>query len=276
MSWDLDSIPKYVINLDRRKDRWTQFQNGSGFKDLTHLRRWSAVDGKLINIDTDNNISLFTKYNIVRGIRRSHMELNTKGGVGCYYSHVDVWKHFLKTSQSEVALVFEDDIIVDAKSVLRIRKFIENSPVVKNSDMWDFCILGPYSGNKKHEAIHPDDPTCMRLMEFNGMTGYLINKKGIRKVLPIIYPIQGHIDWFLSICAQLQYLELCAPRYSLLNVQLSRTDIQKTSTCEICDIASDFEKESEIISRWRLRTLQIEELMLIVLGIYFVKSVMVK
>ena len=142
--------------------------------------------------------------------------------------------------------------------------------------MWDFCILGPYDGNKKHDALYPDDPSCIRLVEFNGMIGYLINKKGIRKILPLVYPVQGHIDWFISICAQLQYIDLCCPVYSLLTYRLSRTDIHKVSTCEICDIESDFQKESEIVSRWRLRTLQVEELMLIMLGIYFVKTIITK
>ena len=61
MSWDFDSIPKYVINLDRRKDRWQQFQNVSGIEELTNLRHWPAIDGKLLNLDEEKDISLFTK-----------------------------------------------------------------------------------------------------------------------------------------------------------------------------------------------------------------------
>ena len=169
MSWDFDSIPKYVINLDRRKDRWQQFQSVSGYEELQNLRRWPAVDGKLLNLDTEKDISLFTKYNIIRGTRRSHMELNSKGGVGCYYSHVAVWKDFLEKGKTNVGLVFEDDTIVDSNAIARIRNFISSSPVIQNSEMWDICILGPYNGNTKHEPLYQDDTTCIRLMEFQGL-----------------------------------------------------------------------------------------------------------
>lgn len=269
MTWDFDSIPKYVINLDRRKDRWLSFNSASGVKDLQHLERWSGTDGKTINLDTDERVSLFTKYNITRGIRRSHMELNSKGGVGCYISHVEVWKHFLNNSNSDVALVFEDDVILDESAVNRIKGFIDKSSAIKDTNMWDFCILSPYFGNKKHEPLHIDDQYCMRLVEFNGLTGYLINKKGVKKILPMIYPIQGHVDWFLSICAQLQYIELCSPPKSLLRVRISRTDIQSERKCEICDLTADFDKDYYVLAKWRTAQLHIEEIVLLGLGVYF-------
>ena len=269
MNWDLDTIPKYVINLDRRKDRWISFNKASGIPQLTNLERWSATDGKTINIDNDERVSLFTKYNVIRGIRRSHMELNSKGGVGCYISHVEVWKHFLETSTSEVGLVFEDDVVLDEGAVARIKDFIAKSSAIKDTNMWDFCILSPYFGNKKHEPIHNDDPYCIKLVEFNGLTGYFINKKGVKKILPMVYPIQGHVDWVLSICAQLQYIDLAAPPKSILKVRMSKTDIQTDKKCEICDLTSDFDKESYVLPKWRTAQLHIEEIVLISFAVYF-------
>ena len=272
MSWDFDSIPKYVINLDRRKDRWMTFTSSPGVPMLKNLQRWSGTDGNTINIDSDNRVSLFTKYNIVRGVRRSHMELNSKGGVGCYISHVEVWKDFLEKSNSEVGLVFEDDVYLDEAAVSRIKDYIDKSPVLKDSSMWDFCVLSPYYGNKKHEPLHKDDIYTIKLIEFNGLTGYFINKKGVKKIIPMVYPIQGHVDWFLSICAQLQYITLCSPPKSILRIRLSKTDIQETKACEICDLPSDFEKNSYVLSKWRTAQLHIEEIVLISLGIYFILS----
>ena len=268
MTWDFDSIPKYVINLDRRKDRWAKFSTGSGIKMLNNLQRWSATDGKLINLDTDTRVSLFTRYNVIRGIRRSHMELNSRGGIGCYISHVDVWKHFLNNSTSDVGLVFEDDVLLDEEAVNRIKDFIDQSSSIKNTELWDFCILSPYFGNKKHERIHMEDPYNFRLVEFNGLTGYFINKRGVKKIMPLVYPIQGHVDWFLSICAQLQYIEMCTPPKPLLRVRFSKTDIQSSSKCEICDLTPDFDKENYVLPKWRTVQLHIEELILASIAIY--------
>lgn len=268
MTWSFDNCPKYVINLDRRRDRWMNFQNETGFRDLNNLRRWSGTDGKLINLDTDNRVSLFTKYNIIRSVRRSHMELNTKGGVGCYISHVEVWKDFLEKGEGDVAIIFEDDALVDKMSIERFKHFITTSEVMQNTDLWDFCIFAPHGGNKKHGPMYPNDEMCMRLMEFTGLTAYAITKKGIRKLLPQIYPIQGHVDWFISICAQLQIVDVCTPPRPLVRVRYSPTDIQKYNSCDICDVKSDFQKDSAIIPLWRLRTYQFEEIVLI-LGLIF-------
>jgi GR25 family glycosyltransferase involved in LPS biosynthesis len=269
MTWTFDDIPKYVINLDRRRDRWMSFQQSSGFESLTNLRRWSGTDGKTIDLDKENRVSLFTKYNIIRSTRRSHMELNTKGGVGCYISHVEVWKNFLEKGETEVGLVLEDDALMDEATVQKIKLFTKSSDIIQNTDLWDFCILAPHAGNVKHGSMYVGDDSCMRLMEFTGLTGYLITKKGIRKILQHVYPIQGHVDWFISICAQLQIVDICTPPKSLIRIRYSPTDIQKYNTCEICDIKTDFKKDSAIIPLWRLRTYQFEEIVL-VLGLIFI------
>jgi len=259
MPWNFDEIPKYVINLDRRRDRWASFQSASGIESLNNIHRWSGTDGKIINLDTDNRVSLFTKYNIIREKRRSHMELNTKGGVGCYISHIEVWKDFLEKSKSEVGIIFEDDAVVDISALNRIKDFIEKSDAIKEPELWDFCILAPHKGSKKHGSMYAGDTTCMRMMEFTGLTAYMITKKGIRKIMPHVYPIQGHVDWFISICGQLQLIDIATPPAPLLRIRFSPTDIQKYQSCEICDIDTDFQKSSTFLPLWRMRMFQFEE-----------------
>ena len=274
MSWDLDKIPKYVINLDRRRDRWQHFQAQPGLADFPNIRRWSGVDGKLLNIKNDTRVSLFTRSNIAKGQRRSHAELNTKGGVGCYMSHVNVWEDFLNGS-SEVALVFEDDIILTKDSAKILKTWLKGSPVMQNHEMWDFCILAPHQyltlphlDTKRSGPLYNGDPTCFRLERFTSMLAYLITKKGVRKAMPHIYPIQGHIDWVLSICSQLDIINLCAPGKPLFKYKTTVTDIHKDGECQICDVMSDFEKDSEIVPRWRLNTYKMEELIFVVGLIY--------
>jgi hypothetical protein len=50
MFWDFDKIPKYVINLDKRTDRWKHFESQPGLPDFHNIRRYSAVDGNALNI----------------------------------------------------------------------------------------------------------------------------------------------------------------------------------------------------------------------------------
>jgi GR25 family glycosyltransferase involved in LPS biosynthesis len=280
MSWSFDNIPKYVINLDRRTDRWKSFQEVSGFKELNNLRRWSGTDGKNLNIDTDNRISLYTKFNLLRSARRSHMELETAGGVGCYISHVEVWKHFLEKEKSEVGMIMEDDSIMDKKTISGIKTFIQKSKVMNNTELWDFSILAPHTKNINHGPMYHYDTTCIRLIEFTGLTAYLFTKKGISKILPYVYPIQMHIDWFLSVSAQFQIINICTPQISLVRVRDSITDVAKYykntyKRCDVCDIESDYLKTNTIVSRTTLIKYQIEEIVLI-LGALFAIGVYAK
>jgi len=269
MSWDFDKIPKYVINLDKRTDRWKHFESQPGLPDFQNIRRYSAVDGNALNIDNDKRVSLFTHLNILRGERRSHWDINTKGGIGCYMSHVNIWEEF-QNSQYEVALVMEDDIILSKDSANTLKTWIKESKVMQNTDLWDFCILAPTKGietsSKDRKPLMPlykDDPTCIRLELFNCMVAYLITKKGVRKIMPHIYPIEGHIDWFLSASSQLKIINVCAPSKPLFKYKYTVTDIHKSSSCKICDVMTDFDKNSEVLPTWRVVTFRLEEILII-------------
>ena len=259
--WSFDSIPKYVINLDRRRDRWQQFQSEPGVSEFTNIRRFSGVDGGRLNIDDDKRVALFTKNNIAKGERRSHAELNTKGGVGCYLSHVGVWQDFLNSS-SEVALVFEDDVKLEKGTAKRIQNWLSASAVMQNTDMWDFCILSPSGRAIREGLVSPDDPTVFNLKQFTCMVCYLITKRGVRNIMPHVFPIEGHVDWFLSIAGQMNIIKLCCPMVRLVGYHSSPTDIHMASGCAICNVKTDFEKTSTILSNWRVNTYRFEEALL--------------
>ena len=266
MSLNFDNIPKYVINLDIRKDRWYSFQNTKGFSDLNNLKRFSAIDGNTINVENDERISVFTRMNIIKGVpRRSHNELDTNGGIGCYLSHIAVWQDFLKNSNSDVAFIFEDDAILNISAIQNIKMFLEKSKTIQNTELWDICILAPYVNSIKQGSIHHDDPYCLKLIHFSGLIGYMITKKGIKKILPLMFPIQGHIDFFLSSCAQLKYVTICCPLNNLINFRRTKSSITNDD-CKICNITSD----NDIYSNWRLNMLQVEEIILYTLVLFLV------
>lgn len=267
MSWSIDSIPKYVINLDRRSDRWERFQSYPGAASLTNLRRWSAVDGNKLDIETDTRISLFTKYNIITANRRSHYELNSKGGAACYMSHVEVWKDFLENNTSEVALIFEDDAIIDAGSLHKINVFFKESITFKNAKLWDFCICSPFGTKILDGNMYPDDKLCKRLLQFMGLSAYFITRQGIEKIMPIVYPIQGHVDWFVSFAATMKIIDVCIPPTNIFKREYAGTDIQKPTGCTICNIQKN-DTDGGFVSNWRLIGFHIEEALLFGIILY--------
>ena len=103
-SWTIESIPAFCITLERRMDRWKRFQDQSGI-DRLPVKRFIGVDGKTLDISTDNRVSTFTKRNIVTKSRRSHEELDSAGGVGCALSHIAVWQ-WLAAAVARVAAIW--------------------------------------------------------------------------------------------------------------------------------------------------------------------------
>ena len=91
-SLQLDSLPTYCINLERRTDRWDLVKAQPGFKEFKSIERYIGVDGSKIDIREDSRVSFLTKRNILQNTRRAHEQLSTAGGVGCYLSHMGLWQ----------------------------------------------------------------------------------------------------------------------------------------------------------------------------------------
>lgn len=95
----------YVINLDRRRDKWAEFQAAYPWC-LHGVTRFSAVDGA--NLETSLRDAPWT-----RGLARSlvssipHTTLIRCGELGCFLSHACVWKRAADAGHR--VAVFEDD-----------------------------------------------------------------------------------------------------------------------------------------------------------------------
>lgn len=182
----------YFINLDRAKARVDIFKEEYDKSDLaeTHsLIRFSAVDGK--TVDIASVVSPKALGEILQaerlGFRSKHYEL-TRGAVGCWLSHVNLWKSLLN-SDKEVALVFEDDAIIPADIGKRIAE-------LQVPEDWDYLLLG-YACKK---CLRRPLGDTMRVRRFFGTHAYLINTRAIKKFLasPYSKEITKQIDSTIS------------------------------------------------------------------------------
>jgi GR25 family glycosyltransferase involved in LPS biosynthesis len=110
-------IVAYLINLDRRPDRWNEFLAKSRSLELP-ISRFSAVDGHEI----------------------SKSELRLPPAVAaCWMSHQAVAEEFLD-SGAEYCLVLEDDIDLNHKSIARLKNLWEKS--LQDIDLLQigFCV----------------------------------------------------------------------------------------------------------------------------------------
>lgn len=173
-------IRTFVVNLDKRPDRWTSFCSKPEPKFLQY-ERFSAVDGsKLIPTVQLQQIFDNNDYNMRRGM------------VGCAMSHIKLMVNLLNEDRDYIYCILEDDIdfVPDFSD-----KFVSCVQELMKVD-WDLFYLGhhlwpQYITEEVHsKTIWPRIEKMTRgeslKRSMGGTIGYLISKTGARKLLEYI------------------------------------------------------------------------------------------
>lgn len=253
--WSLNDVHSYVINLDRRPERWTAVLSQPDAKRIPHLERYSAVDGKNINVDTDSRISTVARYNIKNFTRRSHDMLDSIGGVGCALSHIGLWSKLVDSDQN-VFLILEDDVLLPKGTWERVEAVYTSAPNLSDSTSWDIWSIGNLNCNSTMgNAIQTggrksqDRSEWVQCREFIGLQAYFISRTGAEKLLKEVYPIQQHIDWFITYYASMRPFKIIHNRYININQPQDTSDIAKKTTCAICDVPTSVDKTHWLVPK---------------------------
>jgi len=232
MAINVLNIPVFCINLDRRPERWLNFSKQPGVLEMPNIVRFSAVDGKKLVLEDNDKISVKTKYNIMNNTRRSHVEIDTIGAVGCTMSHASIWKIFLdRHAKSEYCLIFEDDIRVEADFSKMIHQLSGDLSTLPNGlDIW----LLQYSVFRENRFKGLTD-TWVMPTNFFGTGAYIVSRNGAQKLLEHVYPIEMQVDGYMQTLANIGELNIVINRHIRIRAGNSKSDIQ-TGGCQICDV----------------------------------------
>ena len=182
----------YLVNLDSAKDRLAHFKKmyaSTDMHDRGFIRR-SAVNGRVLDIAA--HVTPKALNEILRGekqgYRTKHYEL-TRGGVGCYLSHMDIWK-YVRGTDKIATLVLEDDVVLRDDFYARLRK-------VPFPDDWDIVLLGYFCNTCTRDTRFPG---LNVVKNFFGTHAYMISQKGIEKIFAYekSHPIGKQVDAMLS------------------------------------------------------------------------------
>lgn len=218
----IELMPAFCINLARRKDRWERFVNQPGVPDLPLLRRVDAVDAsKTINVYRDTRISTFAKRNIMTKTRTRHAELNSVGAIGCALSHVGVWK-WIVANDSPYCLVFEDDAVLPYNFKERANALITRLNNSGGTFYWDLWLLSERWLDAEPSKLHG----VTRVYYFELLHAYVITKEYARRLLQEVFPIEGHVDhWMSQYALNNDCTMIGTPELTLIQAN-SKTDIQ--------------------------------------------------
>ena len=209
------SAPMFIINLDRRLDRLGETVRLLNEKGFMHLTRVRATDGNaewdsLQRIVQDEAIKP-----IYDGYRTAHHQLS-KGGVGCYLSHLKLWNYLVK-SDHEAFIIFEDDTMPTLSRTQLMTK-LEKVP-----DDWDFVLFGAIYDNCRNV----NDDVC-RVSRFFCTHAYAIRKRAATYLMPRALPVKQQIDSWMSDLSERREINI----YALTNTDwnqnenINATDIQ--------------------------------------------------
>ena len=166
-------IPVFVINLDRRPDRWATMAEQFERLDI-EATRIPAIDARLLSVPA-----------AIRNRRKWGSQTGDPGSIACNRSHATALRAFLDTD-APAALILEDDVELAADSpsvlgsvawwppgarVIRLEAEYFMTPVLV--PLWGPCAETP-SGRTVHyfERWHP------------GAAAYLVNRAMARWMLP--------------------------------------------------------------------------------------------
>jgi len=202
-------IKTYVINLNYRLDRKQRFINTYNLNNISYeiinaIDKNKLIPHKLLF----NNILGITGFNnLSLTIRKNHYEFNTLGAVGCYLSHIKVWKKILEDNV-KYGIIFEDDVEFNKNITTNtIMNYINNLP-----NDWDILLLNK---NKVKMNLVNKEKKLYKVYKFLCTHSYVIKSSVINYLLENILPINQQIDFKLS----------CLATNNILNIYLYNDNI---------------------------------------------------
>ncbi|XP_006631559.1 procollagen galactosyltransferase 1 [Lepisosteus oculatus] len=167
----------FMINLKRRKDRRDRMLQTLHEQEIA-CKVVPAVDGKALNVSDIHNMGI----HMLPGYSDPyHGRPLTKGELGCFLSHYNIWKEIVDRGL-ETSLVIEDDLRFE----VFFKRRLQNLMYEVQSEGLDWDLI--YIGRKRMQVDHPEKavPNIHNLVEADysyWTLGYVMSLQGARKLL---------------------------------------------------------------------------------------------
>ena len=174
----------YVVNLERRPDRYESFMKKYNKVVNTPCKRFNAVDGK----------KLKPSLQLQRLFETNRKDM-TCGVVGCALSHIVLCIELLYSTQ-DFYIILEDDAELPDDFEEKVEKVIQESSSID----WDLIYLGHHIRKSFDVPSEPHleqwDYETSRLKSLGGTFAYMISRRGAEKFLNYleVYGMVNAID----------------------------------------------------------------------------------
>lgn len=175
----------YVITLGK-EERMINIKDQQS-KINRHINIFDAINGLKLDLNSLKNENILSNNNNL-----SKNENHAKREIGCYLSHLNIYKRIKEDNKNGYTIIFEDDFLVNSDNLLEDVKKAIKTLQSKNID-FDFLFLGNTTNNYGTNIsdnlynVNPDQ-------NLYGTYGYVINNKSIDKIIEKTNKIQYPID----------------------------------------------------------------------------------
>ena len=173
-------IPVWVLNLERHKDRRQFMEEQLSRLGIAH-EIIPAVDGSAL---TAQQLQLYSEKDAQKIWGRKLIN----NEIGCYLSHVSMWKRLVEERHEEV-LILEDDINIGG-AFLGVMKNRHKFP--KDYDLINFCPIAHKTPIGRF--IYDIHKIAVLSIPAQRTSAYLLKRRGAERLLRKVYPICGPID----------------------------------------------------------------------------------
>ena len=136
----------YLINLKKRKDRLKSFKSMlDNCQNVPEIIITEAIDGKLIEIDTNQNMIINNTKLLNYSIAQKYFNC-ISGEIGCSLSHYFIWKEIIKSNKASI--IFEDDVILNKEFFNIILKLINEQNIPNDLDILYFGMWTKWDQEK--------------------------------------------------------------------------------------------------------------------------------
>jgi GR25 family glycosyltransferase involved in LPS biosynthesis len=225
----------FIINLPQRIERLEKIKDLLKKLELIdNYEIYKAVDGKELS-ETEINKSLsITSLHSLYVESNNHKDIRTKGAIGCFLSHYNLWKEIIKRDYDNV-LIIEDDAEAEY-NYDEIITYINSIPSNYNLALlsW-FTLWFDKLENKKNKKVINDSWDQYKSINIFGTAVYMLNKEGAKKLIENALPINYQVDAYMNIITFLDdtFIRFVSNK-NLFSSNNMGTDIQ--NKCKMCDV----------------------------------------
>jgi GR25 family glycosyltransferase involved in LPS biosynthesis len=198
-------FPTFVIIMDKHLSQWPVIENRFNQVDPNQSwflpQKWKATDGSLLTEEDLSRVLTPRAHFDLLKPRCSHEDLGSKGAVGCFLSHRNIWKHMVD-QHIPIAAIFEDDVAFHDTPNFSTH-FSSGLSALDQLPNWHAFFFGYLYLNHVPSPV----PLVVRgtsnlLLEkqgyFWGMQSYLLTLDGAKQLLKQSLPIDCQVDAYIG------------------------------------------------------------------------------